>query len=168
LAERIGVGVEIFSRGARAGAESVWRPFTDDERAALSQTIREFYRTFVARVAEGRDMTPERVDALGQGRIYSGDAALGLDLVDRLGGFASALSRARELANLGFDADVVVMPEAPSNLLSYVMGGASVNEAVAVSPVPAELVGALELAATIRHTGPTQGLALLPFVVDLR
>lgn len=168
LAERIGVGVETFSRGARAGAESMWRPFTDDERAALAQTIREFYRTFVARVAEGRDMTPERVDALGQGRIYSGDAALGVGLVDRLGGLASALSRARELANLDFDADVVVMPEAPSNLLTYVMGGASVSEAVTASPVPAELVGALELAATIRQTGATQGLALLPFVVDVR
>jgi protease-4 len=170
LADRLGVGIESFQRGAHAGAESIWRPFTDDERAALSQTIRDFYRTFVSRVAEGRDMTPERVDALGQGHIYSGDTALTLGLIDHLGGLASALARARELANLDLDADVVVVPEAPSDLLSYVLGaGASSSLAQAnLLPIPTELMGVMQMATTIRHAGPTRPLALLPFAVDFR
>ncbi len=173
LAERWGIGIESFQRGARAGAESVWRPFTDDERAALAQTIRDFYRTFLARVAEGRDMTPERVDALGQGRIYSGDAALNLGLVDHLGGLASALARARQLANLQPNADVIVLPDAPNSWLSYVTGGASATTtsalgAAGISPIPSELLGALSFAATVRHTGPTQGLAMLPFAIDFQ
>lgn len=173
LAERLGIGIESFQRGSRAGAESMWRPFSDDERAALSQTIRDFYRTFLARVAEGRDMTPERVDALGQGRIYSGDTALSLGLIDHLGGLASALARARQLANLQPNADVIVLPESPTSILSYVTGGAgatttSALSAAGISPIPAELLGALSFAATVRHTGPTQGLAMLPFAIDFQ
>jgi protease-4 len=168
LAERLGVGIETFQRGSRAGAESVWRPFTEDERAALAQTIRDFYRTFLTRVAEGRDMTPERVDALGQGRIYSGDAALKLGLIDRLGGLASALARARQLANLPVDAPVVVVPEAPSSLLNYVTGGgASATTGLAgLLSVPTELTGIVGLAMTVRQTGAASPLAMLPFAID--
>lgn len=166
LADRLGLGIESFQRGSRAGAESIWRPFTDDERTALSQTIRDFYRTFLARVAEGRDMTPERVDALGQGRIYSGDAALKLGLIDRLGGLASALARARQLANLSADAPVVVVPEMPTTLLGLVTGASASAGTTGLLPVPAELTGILGLAMTVRQSGAASPLAMLPFAID--
>ena len=93
LAEKLGVHIENFRRGKRAGGESLFRPFTDDERAALADLLRDYYRLFLARVAEGRGMSVEAVDALARGRVYSGDAALRVGLVDRLGGLGSALIR---------------------------------------------------------------------------
>lgn len=121
LAARFGVGIETDKRGAHAGADSLYRPFTDEERAALADKLRAWYRMFLSRVAEGRNMPIERVDALARGRVYSGDRAQSEGLVDSLGGFASALARARELAGLGVDAEVVVVPKRPSRLLDYVL-----------------------------------------------
>ncbi len=54
LANMLGVHIETFKRGKRAGAESIFQPFTDDERAALADLMRSYYRLFLERVAEGR------------------------------------------------------------------------------------------------------------------
>lgn len=122
LATRLGVHTEFLSRGAHAGAESLWRPFTADERAVLANMVRYWYREFIERVAEGRDMRPSQVDAIARGRVWTGDRAIDLGLVDRLGGFHSALIRARQLGGLPEDADFEVSPTRPSTLLDYVLG----------------------------------------------
>jgi protease-4 len=132
LFERYGVHVEHERRGQHAGADSLFRPFSDEERAALTEKVRIWYRQFVERVAEGRRMPIEKVDALARGHVYSGDAALENGLVDQLGGFGAALARARELAHLGPEAEVIVLPERPSSLLDYVTGG----RVESASPVP--------------------------------
>jgi protease-4 len=119
----VGVNVEILGRGARSGATSVFRPFTDDERERLRELITEMYQLFLRRVAEGRGLSVDEVDALGQGRVYSGDRAQQLGLVDRLGGFGSALARARERAHLAPGCRVRVAPGRPGGLLDYVLGG---------------------------------------------
>jgi len=137
LAARIGVGVEHDTRGAHAAADSFFRPFTDDERAALADKLRIWYRQFLERVAEGRKLDIARVDALARGRVYSGDQAHALGLVDHLGGFLSALARARELAHLGIESELVVVPRMPSNLLEYVLGtGQAQAQAASVVPAP--------------------------------
>ena len=114
LAERLGIHIEPLSRGRRAGADSLWRPFTGDERAELADKIRIWYRLFIQRVAKGRSLDVSRVHQLGQGRIYSGDAALAVGLVDHLGGFQAALARARQLGGLRDDSNVVFAPGRPS------------------------------------------------------
>lgn len=123
LAARIGLTVDRVERGRRASVESYFRPFTDDERTMLEGKVREWYDGFLTRVAEGRGMTREAVDAVGQGRIWSGDAALRYGLVDRLGGLSSALARARQLGGLSDDAEIVVVPRRPETLLDYVLAG---------------------------------------------
>lgn len=133
LAEMLGVGLEEIKRGAHAGADSLYRPFTDEERAELVKKIRFWYGQFLERVAEGREMTVEEVDKLARGRIYSGDRAKEVGLVDHLGGFSSALARARQLAHLGPEASLVVRPKRPSSLLDYVLGASVRAQA---GPVP--------------------------------
>lgn len=131
LAERLGVQTEFMTRGAHAGAESLWRPFTPEERAVLADMVRTWYRVFLERVAEGRGMRVTEVDAVARGRVWTGDRALELGLVDRLGGFYSALVRARQLGGLPDDADFEVRPTRPSSLIDYVLGETGLARAVA-------------------------------------
>jgi protease-4 len=168
LAEKLGVGVELFRIGKRAGAESLFRPFTPDERAALADRLRSYYRMFLARVATGRGLTVEQVDALGRGRVYSGDAALRLGLVDHLGGFNSALARARQLAHVSDAAEVVVLPKRREGLLDFVLdaGGAREQSASLGAMVPSELRAALARAVIMQQLGATSALALLPYDVQ--
>jgi protease IV len=177
LAGMLGVGIENFSRGKRAGAESIFRPFTEEERAALADAMRTYYRLFLTRVAEGRGMKVEAVDALGRGRVYSGDAAQRLGLVDRLGGFASALMRARELAELGPDAPVDVRPLRRDGLLDFLLGaafGGGRAGATAISedapPVRALPKGAralLRVVTTLEQIGSGAPLALMPYQIEM-
>jgi protease-4 len=146
LAERFGVHTEHLGRGARSGAESLWRPFTPDERAVLADKIRHWYRAFLRRVAEGRGMRVTEVDAIARGRVWTGDRALEHGLVDRLGGFYSALVRARQLGGLPDDAPFEVEPSRPSTLLDYVLGETPFGSASADG---AEQVGAGELLGTL-------------------
>jgi protease-4 len=174
LAQKIGVGIEMFKIGKRAGAESLFRPFTPDERAALADRLRTYYRMFLSRVATGRGLTVERVDELGRGRVYSGDTALRLGLVDHLGGFASALARARQLGHVSDHADVVVLPKRPEGLLDYVVGelgsasvSASSELSEAAKAIPLPLRAALARAVALQQLGAATPLALLPYDITV-
>jgi len=164
LAERLGVGVEQIARGRHAGATSLFRPFTDDEREALRAQITYFYQLFVRRVATGRDMTPAQVDALGQGRIYSGDRALRAHLVDRLGGFVTAVARARELADLPGDAEMVFAPSRPHGLMGYLLGSGGDSASVG-TPLSGVLSGLGSIAAGLDGLDGMRPQARLPFVL---
>ena len=177
LAERLGVGLEQVGRGRRAGAESLYRPFTPDERRELSRAIRRWYRLFLARVAEGRGLTTREVDVLGRGRIYSGDAARELRLVDRLGGFLAALDRARELADLPMDAEITYVPGRPRSLVDYVTAGLGLAANDATSPsatgapsasatIDAPLARAASFAAVVAGTHEGIPLAMFPGAID--
>ena len=66
----------------------------------IEDEIERFYSTFVNHVAEGRNMTYEEVDEIAQGRVWSGEDALELGLVDEMGGLNQAIEAAAELAEL--------------------------------------------------------------------
>lgn len=100
LLSRVGVRRELMVRGANAGIWSWSRPFSETERAALEREIGDTYDTFLARVAEGRGMPREKAEAAAEGRVFTGTKALGLGLVDALGGFEDAVAGARELARI--------------------------------------------------------------------
>ena len=122
LASRLGIGLEAFGEGDHAGLESFFRPFTPEERALVADKIRIWYRLFLRRVAEGRGIDVSRVDSVARGRVLSGDAAVRAGLVDRIGGFGSALARARELGGLSDDSPIRVSPGRPTSLLDFVLG----------------------------------------------
>ncbi len=122
LGLRIGLTTEQIRETHRAGAESLWRPFSPDEREVLADKVRLWYRTFLQRVARGRGMTIAEVDRVARGRVWTGDAALEHGLVDHLGGVLAVLARVRELAHLSNDAAVQTLPRRPSSLAEYVVG----------------------------------------------
>lgn len=172
LAQKLGVGIEVFKIGKRAGGDSLYRPFTPDERAALADRLREYYRLFLSRVATGRKISVERADELGRGRVYSGDEARRLGLVDHLGGFSAALARARQLGHLNSSSDVVVLPKRPEGLLDFVLGelgSGSVDSELSplVEALPLPLRAALARAVAMQHLGAATPLALLPYDINL-
>ena len=86
--------------GAYAGAYAVGPEFTPEQRAAFSHSIDLVYDGFIQRVADGRRMSPDKVRQIAKGRVWTGEQALGLGLVDQLGGFYDAVDKAKTLAGL--------------------------------------------------------------------
>ncbi len=91
LMAKLGIHTETVQRGARTGLLSGTQPLTEDERAALMVSLESTYRTFVRVVAQGRKMKVDEVEPLARGRVYTGEDAKAVGLVDVLGGFDVAL-----------------------------------------------------------------------------
>jgi len=113
LYDKIGLSRDVLTRGAHADIYSEYRPWTEEERTRIRAQMKAFYEDFVKRVAEGRKMSPEDVDAVAQGRVWSGAEALEHGLVDKLGGLDDAVALAKTKAGIGKDHEValVVLPE---------------------------------------------------------
>ncbi len=108
-------GVEI-SRGANADLYSDSHPFTDRQRDQVRYIIEAMYGRFIERVARGRNMTIEAVDAIGGGRVWTGVQAKANGLVDELGDLQMAIRKARELATLPDSTSVQVVGGRVKNL----------------------------------------------------
>ena len=76
------------------------RPLNGDESAMVQASIQRFYDLFLSRVSEGRDQSKEEIDAIAQGRVWTGNQALQLGLVDELGGIETAIKKAAALAEI--------------------------------------------------------------------
>ena len=100
-------------RGARSNLLDPRRRPTPDELAVLNDQLHVFYDGFKDRVASGRELQPEALEALAGGRVWTGAEALEKGLVDENGGFRAALERARELAGITEDAPGVLVTFAP-------------------------------------------------------
>ena len=137
LLGKIGVNVEVYKTSPRADAESIFRPFTDEERVELVRKVGQFYAMFLTRVAEGRHLSMDAVDAVGQGRVWTGEQAKERHLVDELGGLRQALAEARRLGALAEDAPVIELPKIPTSLLGRVLGIQGIHASEAASVLPA-------------------------------
>lgn len=95
-------GINSYSVGTheRSFTYSVVQPLSDSFRAELQDGIERTYDLFIVRVATGRGMTPEEVDAIAQGRVWSAQDGLEVGLVDEIGGLHRSLEKAAELANI--------------------------------------------------------------------
>ena len=79
---------------------SITRPLSDDERLLLQAEVNNIYKTFTQKVANGRHKTPEFIDNIGQGRVWTGAEAIKIGLVDRLGNINDAVKSAAKKAGL--------------------------------------------------------------------
>jgi protease-4 len=96
-------GVDIHQVGVGgdfAGAYSIGKPFDPAQKAAFAKAIDETYAGFIARVADGRHMSFDKVRDIAKGRVWTGAQAKDLGLVDELGGFYEAVDKAKALAGL--------------------------------------------------------------------
>ncbi len=128
LLRKLGVNVEVYKTAPRADAESIFRPFTDDEKTELKRKVWQFYDVFLQRVSDGRKLTKEQVDAVGQGRVWTGEQALGHKLVDELGGLRQALAYARALTGLSDHAPIQELPPVETTIVGRLLGIEGVSE----------------------------------------
>jgi len=103
LYEKIGMSNEIFKEGEHADALSWHRAMTEEEIRMLGGYIDGMYGIFVDKVAEARKLDPARVREIGGGRVYLGTQALGIKLVDEIGGMNDAVAYAATKAGIGKD-----------------------------------------------------------------
>ena len=167
LLGKLGVNVEVRRTNPRADAESLYRGFTDDEKAELEHKVHQFYDTFIGRVAEGRHMTKEQVDAIGQGRVWAGQQALENGLVDRMGGLREALDTARQLANLPKDAPIEELPAIEQSLVEYALnlvGLKAGTGTIQAADLPIQVKEVLRAVAPLAVYGDGEALARLEWV----
>ena len=172
LADSLGVTFDRVKTGRFADAMTVSRPKTPEEMAVLQRMVDWIYGEFLAKVAEGRNLPPDKVAAIAQGRVWSGADALEHGLVDELGGLDAALAYAAGKAGLAADYRVVEIPrerelvEAIQELIEKAVPGAA-----RVSAGPLEELRRRverELRALAACNDPQGVYARLPFTLSVR
>jgi protease-4 len=110
--EKLGANMEATSSGKNAEIYSPDRRFTPEERKKIEESMQNVYDQFIERTAAARHMTPEKVDEVAQGRVWTGEQAKQLGLVDELGGLYKAIDLAKQRARIAADeeVDLVVYP----------------------------------------------------------
>lgn len=166
--EKLGMNIESLSIGAYADMGSPVRPFSEAERAKLDGQLRAFYEQFVEKVAAARDMKPDAVDAVAQGRVWTGRQAKAIGLVDALGGLDRAIALAKERAKIPASEPVVLVTYPPRrglyDVLMSAVAGAGLRADVSALLGPRERQAAGALSAPFRLFRRGEPLALMPIV----
>jgi protease-4 len=115
--KKLGMNMEGVSDGRYANLYSPIRPFSPEERAKIQEQMQATYDAFVEKAASGRHTTPEKIDAIAQGRVWTGQQAKQIGLVDELGGLERALALAKEHAKIGRDTEVELVVYPPKRSL---------------------------------------------------
>jgi len=140
LKDRLGIASDSVRTNANADAWSIDARFTPQQQAHREAEADLFYADFVERVAEGRNLSTDAVDAVARGRIWTGSDALERGLVDELGGLRTAVRRAKVLAGLDEDSEVRIVSYPGSSLLDMLRPRASSQPGAASLP---EALGSL-------------------------
>jgi protease IV len=170
---KLGAHIESTSIGKHAEIESPVRPYNRDEVKKLDEQLQAFYDQFVEKVATSRRSTPEKIDAMAQGRVWTGQQAKERGLVDALGGLDRAIELTKERAKIPADSDVELVIYPPKRnfyeILSDQLNGTNQSLEVGRWLSASLSKGELEILRTMR--GPLamfrrgEPLALMPFTV---
>ncbi len=122
--QKIYANTDAVSRGANVGMFDMWTDFTPAQSKQFQDEIMRDYQYFLKLVAAGRHITVEQADAVAQGRVWTGEQAIKLKLVDSLGGLDDAMAAAKGLARLAPDraVGIIELPEQPGLLQSLTSG----------------------------------------------
>ncbi len=169
--EKLGARIDSTSIGKHAEINSPARPYNPQELKKLQDQLQSFYDDFIEKAAASRHSTPENIDMLAQGRVWTGRQAKQNRLVDELGGLDRAVALAKQRAKIPADSDVelVIYPPRKSfyELVSDQLSGSSESMAVGawlnvnLSKSELEAIRAMRGPFAMFHRGEI--LALMPF-----
>jgi protease-4 len=118
---KLGLNIEGVTQGRYAELYSPVKQYTPEEKKKIEELMQATYDAFVEKAAAGRNTTPERIDAVGQGRVWTGSQAKQLGLVDELGGLDRALALAKARAKIAQDTEVELVVFPPKKSLFEVV-----------------------------------------------
>ena len=168
-AGKVGVNMVTVGSNKHSDMYSLMRPFDAEETASMQVYVDDIYERFVGLVAEGRSLETQQVDDMAQGRVWVGTDALGLGLVDEIGGLREAVNYAASLAGFMSKGDyhVVTYPAQLSQtdqLLQLLSSGR--EEPSILAGTPFESLG--KTLRNLRDNQPTQVYARLPYDIEIR
>ncbi len=165
LYDWMGINYETVSRGKWSEMMNETRPMTDAERQRFRESTLRFYEHFVGKAAKSRHKSFDDLQAVAQGRVWTGSQALENGLVDDLGGLEKAVAVARKEAGMAPDQKIqlVTYPQ-PKKLIDQILENLTESQARAVNP---------QLRRTLRYLGayvlPGQSaiLAVMPYQIEI-
>ena len=159
LAERNGITTDEVSVYPASADPTLFTPVSPALSRVVQHSIEQTYAQFVSRVAQGRGMTPQAVDSIAQGRVWSGVSALQIGLVDGIGGLEDAIAYAAQLGETE-DFSVVEYPKNTSSSLELFLSilGEDAAEAKIRSVVGEDLYGMYR---TVRQAARSEAPAVL-------
>jgi protease-4 len=122
LNDKLGITTDVVKTNKNSDLLTITRPMTVYENDLLRKYIAQGYDTFISHVAEGRNMTKEQVDFIGQGRVWSGTNAKEIGLIDEFGGLDDAIQLAAEIAGVE-EYQTVSLPVLPGSLEQFFKTG---------------------------------------------
>lgn len=125
LTKKIGIAMEVIKSGEFKDAGSSFRPLTDRERELMNGVVLNIQEQFINAVAEGRKLKVEQVREIADGRIFSGETAKTLQLVDQLGNFQDAVDLAAGMSGIEGEATLVYPKEKTLKLWDILFQSAS-------------------------------------------
>jgi protease-4 len=169
LAETVGVNAEQVGTNKNSVDYSVFEPMTDSFRDVVQEGIEDVYTTFLSRVAQGRNMTVEQVDALAQGRVWSGVDAKANGLVDELGDLDDAIAAAAEMANLS-DYGIRKYPRYKTDFERFMEDLGGMKSKLGASVIEEEIgTEAYKLLKEFKELGKQEGIqAKMPFNLNIK
>ena len=167
LANDNGITWDVVKTGRYADSSTVSRPKTPQELAIAQRSVNQIYYQFLNKVAESRKLPAQRVAQIAQGRVWSGQDAKQLGLVDDLGGIEDAINYAAKQAKLGNNWELQEYPEVRSleeRILKTFTDEASTQKAEQVNPLTAEFMKLQADLALLKMMNDPRGVyARLPF-----
>ncbi len=165
LNEKLGITIDGVRTNEHSDIFSVSDPLDPEERAIIQNMVDKSYESFVNLVAENRGMSFEEVDAIAGGRVWSGEDALELGLIDLIGGLDRSIAVAAEMAGLdNYRLQSLPVIEDPFTMLMRELSGGAVKKAVR-----RELGSDYELYRKIRDIRHIEGLqAIMPYDIEVR
>lgn len=173
----VGITTEYTMRGKNAGIFREDRKWEGDELAKMQESVNNIYFTnFVPKVAKGRNKTDEQVNAIAQGRVWTGAQAKENGLIDEFGGLEKAIEIAKGLANLPADKDVrrVNFPEPRPFFETIFGGGASVEteemkaQKAVIKALPVDVRKTLRYASMLDQMKRGEAMMMLPFELEIK
>ncbi|MCA1574145.1 MAG: signal peptide peptidase SppA [Acidobacteria bacterium] len=172
----IGVSNEYVLRGKQAGMFRETEKFSPDERAKLEEWIKTtYYNDFVPKVAKGRGKDPAYIDAVGQGRVWTGSQGKDKGLVDEFGGLDRAIQVAKQLANIPADKEVhrVILPYPQTFLQQLLSAGDSTSterqqRGAVFAALPEDARRALRYMHLLDKMESGQSMLVMPFELRIK
>ncbi len=177
LYDWLGITNQYTMRGKNSGIFRETEKWTPEERAKMeAQTNGIYFDNFIPKVAAGRNMSVEKANELGQGRVWTGTQAKGNGLIDEFGGLEKAIDIAKQLANLPADKDVkrVVFPTPKPFFESFFEDEAAQittdqkAQKALIDSLPADARRALKFAALFDQMKRGEAMLLMPFELQIQ